>query len=116
MSLLSFSNELLFGTGSETHVLSGIAGLGTSKLLYNSTDFDGNTTVITTSAIVAGTVYEMDIAAGYHGKTLAVIDNTRFSTQFVFTSGGDSKFQTASATGYISVSPTTRRLYQLGYL
>ena len=116
MSLLSFTNEILFGTGSETDGVSGIAGTGTSKLLYNSADKVDDTVVITTSAIVGETEYEMDIFAGYNGKTLAVIDENRYSTQFVFDSGGDSAFQTVSATGFISVSPTTRRLYQLGYL
>ena len=117
MSLITFENELLFGTGSETDGISGIAGTGTSKVLYTpNTLKDSNTTVVTTSAILNGVEYELDIFARYDGQTIAVMDVDRISTQFVFTSAASSAFQTNSATGFISVSPTARRLYQLGYI
>ena len=115
MSNLSFNNELLFGTGSVTDGVSGIAGTNTSKILYNAQGggfFD--TAVVTTSATLNGTEYEIDIFAGYNGSTLAIIDKDRFSTQFVFASG--SSTQTETASGFISVSPTLRRLVALGYV
>lgn len=114
MSNLSFNNELLFGGGSVTDGVSGIAGTNTSKILYNADDKGTDTTVITTSATLDGTEYELDLFAGYHGSTLAIIDKDRFSTQFVFASG--SSTQTETASGYISVGPTLRRLHQLGYV
>jgi len=114
MSLLSFNNELVFGTGSVTDGVSGIAGDGTSKILYNAADKGTDTTVVTTSATLNGTVYEFDLFAGYHGSTLAIIDKDRFSTQFVFASGYSPQLETAS--GFISVSPTLRRLHTLGYV
>lgn len=115
MSNLSFNNELLFGTGSVTDGVSGIAGTNTSKILYNARGggfFDTN--VVTTSATLNGTEYEIDIFAGYNGSTLAIVDKDRFSTQFVFASG--SSTQTETASGFISVSPTLRRLAHLGYV
>ena len=99
MSNLSFNNELVFGSGSATDGVSGIAGTGTSKILYNAED---------------GTEYELDLFAGYTGSTLAIIDKDRFSTQFVFASGASTQTETAS--GFISVSPTLRRLVALGYV
>ena len=114
MSNLSFNNEIVFGAGSTTDGVSGIAGTNTSKILYNADDKGTNTTVVTTSATLNGTEYELDIFAGYNGSTLAIIDKDRFSTQFVFASG--SSTQTETASGYISVGPTLRRLHQLGYV
>ena len=114
MSNLSFNNEIVFGAGSATDGVSGIAGTNTSKILYNADDKGTNTTVVTTSATLNGTVYEFDLFAGYHGSTLAIIDKDRFSTQFVFASGYSPQLETAS--GYISVGPTLRRLHQLGYV
>ena len=114
MSNLSFTNELIFGNGSVTDGVSGIAGTNTSKLLYDSSNKGTNTTVITTSATHNGVVYELDIFAGYEGSVIAVIDEKRFSTQFVFASA--SATQTATASGFISVSPTVRRLRHLGYV
>jgi len=114
MSNLSFNNELLIFTGSETDGVSGIAGTNTSKILYNADDKGTNTTVVTTSATLNGTEYELDLFAGYNGSTLAIIDKDRFSTQFVFASGASTQTETAS--GFISVSPTLRRLHQLGYV
>ena len=114
MSLLSFNNELVFGTGSVTDGVSGIAGDSTSKILYNAADFGiTDTTVVTTSATLNGTEYELDLFAGYNGSTLAIINKDRFSTQFVFASGASTQTETAS--GFISVSPTLRRLVALGY-
>lgn len=114
MSNLSFNNELVFGSGSVTDGVSGIAGTGTSKILYNAADKGTNTTVVTTSATLDGTVYEFDLFAGYTGSTIAIVDADRLSTQFVFASGASTQTETAS--GYISVSPTLRRLYALGYV
>jgi len=114
MSNLSFNNEIVFGAGSETDGVSGIAGTNTSKILYNADDKGTNTTVVTTSATLNGTEYELDLFAGYNGSTLAIIDKDRFSTQFVFASGASTQTETAS--GFISVSPTLRRLHQLGYV
>ena len=114
MSNLSFNNELVFGSGSATDGVSGIAGINTSKILYNADDKGTNTTVVTTSATLNGTEYEIDIFAGYNGSTLAIVDKDRFSTQFVFASG--SSTQTETASGFISVSPTLRRLAHLGYV
>ena len=114
MSNLSFQNELLIFTGSETDGVSGIAGTNTSKILYNADDKGTNTTVVTTSAVLNGIEYELDLFAGYNGSTLAIIDKDRFSTQFVFASG--SSTQTETASGFISVSPTLRRLVALGYV
>jgi len=114
MSNLSFNNELLFGGGSVTDGVSGIAGTNTSKILYNANDKGTDTTVVTTSATLNGTEYEIDIFAGYNGSTLAIIDKDRFSTQFVFASGASTQTETAS--GFISVSPSLRRLYTLGYV
>jgi len=114
MSNLSFNNEIVFGAGSATDGVSGIAGNNTSKILYNADDKGTNTTVVTTSATLNGTEYELDLFAGYNGSTLAIIDKDRFSTQFVFASGASTQTETAS--GFISVSPTLRRLHQLGYV
>lgn len=114
MSNLSFNNEIVFGAGSATDGVSGIAGTNTSKILYNADDKGTNTTVVTTSATLNGTEYELDLFAGYNGSTLAIIDKDRFSTQFVFASGASTQTETAS--GFISVSPTLRRLHQLGYV
>lgn len=114
MSNLSFNNELVFGSGSATDGVSGIAGINTSKILYNTDDKGTNTTVVTTSATLNGTEYEIDIFAGYNGSTLAIVNKDRFSTQFVFASG--SSTQTETASGFISVSPTLRRLVALGYV
>ena len=114
MSNLSFNNEIVFGAGSATDGVSGIAGTNTSKILYNADDKGTNTTVVTTSATLNGTVYEFNLFAGYNGSTLAIIDKDRFSTQFVFASGASTQTETAS--GFISVSPTLRRLHQLGYV
>jgi hypothetical protein len=114
MSNLSFNNELVFGSGSVTDGVSGIAGTNTSKILYNADDKGTDTAVVTTSATLKGTEYEIDIFAGYNGSTLAIIDKDRFSTQFVFASG--SSTQTETASGYISVSSTLRRLVALGYV
>lgn len=114
MSLLSFNNELVFGTGSVTDGVSGIAGDGTSKILYNAADKGTDTTVVTTSATLNGTEYELDLFAGYDGSVLAIIDSNRLSTQFTFASGDST--QTEAASGFISVSPTLRRLHTLGYV
>ena len=118
MSLLSFNDELIFGTGSATNGVSGIAGISTgtstSKILFNADDKGSNTTVVTTSATLNGAEYELKLFAGYNGSTLAIIDKDRFSTQFTFTSAASAQTETAS--GYISVSPTLRRLQSLGYV
>jgi hypothetical protein len=115
MSLLSFNNELVFGTGSVTDGVSGIAGDGTSKILYNAADFGiTDTTVVTTSATLNGTEYELNLFAGYNGSVFAIIDSNRLSTQFTFASGDST--QTEAASGFISVSPTLRRLHALGYV
>ena len=115
MSNLSFNNEIVFGAGSATDGVSGIAGTSTSKILYNAQGggfFDTN--VVTTSAVLNGTEYEIDIFAGYNGSTLAIVNKDRFSTQFVFASADNTQTETDS--GYISVSPTLRRLASLGYV
>lgn len=112
---ISFDTEAFIGDTSKLG-LTGIDGLNTSKLLWNVGDSDGNTTTITTSALLAGNEYEIDIDAGYHGKVVAVIDADRLSTQFQFNSAASSEFQTASAQGNNSVSPTLKRLYHLGYV
>lgn len=114
MSNLSFNNELLFGGGSVTDGVSGIAGTNTSKILYNADDKGTDTTVITTSATLDGTEYEFDLFAGYDGSVLSIIDENRFATQFTFASGASAQTETDS--GYISVSPSLRRLYTLGYV
>ena len=114
MSNLSFKNEIVFGAGSETDGVSGIAGTNTSKILYNADDKGTNTTVVTTSATLNGTEYELDLFAGYNGSTLAIVNKDRFSTQFVFASADNTQTETDS--GYISVSPTLRRLASLGYV
>ena len=114
MSLLSFNNELLFGAPTADGV-NGVTGTDGSKILYNAADSTGDSTVINgVSATHEGVEYDMDIEAGYHGKTLAVIDADRFSTQFVFNSAGGE--QTPTDTGPISTSPTLRRLHALGYV
>ena len=114
MSLLSFNDELIFGTGSATNGVSGIAGTSTSKILFNADDKGSDTTVVTTSATLNGTEYELKLFAGYNGKVLSIIDINRLSTQFTFTSAASAQTETAS--GYISVSPTLRRLQSLGYV
>lgn len=115
MSNLSFNNEIVFGAGSETDGVSGIAGTNTSKILYNAQGGGFfNTAVVTTSATLNGAEYELKLFAGYNGSTLAIIDKDRFSTQFTFTSAASAQTETAS--GYISVSPTLRRLQSLGYV
>jgi len=114
MSNLSFNNEIVFGAGSATDGVSGIAGNNTSKILYNADDKGTNTTVVTTSATLNGTEYELDLFAGYNGSTLAIVNKDRFSTQFVFASADNT--QTEADSGYISVSPTLRRLASLGYV
>ena len=112
MANLSFTNEAIFGTGSEG--VSGINGTNTSKVLFNASASGTDTTVMTTSATLNGVAYELDIVAGYEGSTFAIIDADRFSTQFVFASGDTTQTETAS--GFISVSPTLRRLQLLGYV
>ena len=114
MSLLSFNDELIFGTGSATNGVSGIAGTSTSKILFNADDKGSDTTVVTTSGTLNGTEYELKLFAGYNGKVLSIIDINRLSTQFTFTSAASAQTETAS--GYISVSPTLRRLQSLGYV
>jgi len=114
MSNLSFNNEIVFGAGSATDGVSGIAGNNTSKILYNADDKGTNTTVVTTSATLNGTEYELDLFAGYNGSTLAIVNKDRFSTKFVFASADNTQTETDS--GYISVSPTLRRLASLGYV
>ena len=114
MSNLSFNDELLFGSGSVTDGVSGIAGTNTSKILYNADDKGTDTAVVTTSATLDGTEYEFDLFAGYDGSVLSIIDENRFATQFTFASGAASQTETDS--GYISVSPSLRKLYTLGYV
>ncbi len=116
MSNLSFNNEILFGVGSITDGVSGIYGVNTSKILYNSIDKGSDTAVISTSAVHNNVEYELAMFAGYDGSTFAIIDNTRLSTQFTFSSADGGDLQTPVASGFISVSPTLRRLHTLGYV
>ena len=121
-----FHNQILFGENGTYS--DGVSGFLTSdgkaaKVLFNGVN-DGNTTVITTSAVINSTVYEMDIMAGRHNQLMAVINDERLATQFTFNSAisasnpsdGLVGSQILSAQGNNSVSPTMRRLWGLGYI
>ncbi len=122
-----FHNQILFGENGTYS--DGVSGFLTSdgkaaKVLFNGVN-DGNTTVITTSAVINSTVYEMDIMAGRHNQLMAVINDERLATQFTFNSAfsayspsvsGTVGSQILSAQGHNSVSPTMRRLWGLGYI
>ncbi len=53
---------------------------GTAANNHNLTDCQ------VTSAFVNGRLYDLAIARGYHGSTIALVDGEGFSTQFVFNS------------------------------
>jgi hypothetical protein len=118
MSNLSFTNEIIFydatGTDGVSGTIQGNSATGTTKILFNAEDRGEDTATITTSAVHNGVNHELFLEAGYDGATFALIDTDRFSTQFAFNSAGNT--QTATASGFISVSPTLRRLYALGYV
>lgn len=151
---------------SNAHVAgSEIAGAIGTKILFNGpegqADNDGTATAFTgiggnfsasyptgiktVSAVHMGNVYEMDIWYGFHNSTIALVDENRNTTQFLFLStdsnGGVShsnhgldhgdmtdpdRTETNGATfaqtvkvlsgGHDSIGPDTRRLWNLGYL
>lgn len=118
MSNLSFTNEIIFydatGTDGVSGTIQGNSETGTTKILFNAEDRGSDTVTVTTSANHNGVNHELILEAGYDGATFALIDTDRFSTQFAFSSAENT--QTATASGFISVSPTLRRLYALGYV
>lgn len=116
----AFFNETTFGLGDEQTSVTGVSGIKVSddsgaKVLFNKLDSLDSSTV-TTSAVIGDVEYELEIDTAYDGEVIAVINSDRLSTQFTFDSSASSAFQTASAQGNISVGPTLRRLYQLGYV
>lgn len=116
----AFFNETTFGLGDEQTSVTGVSGMLVSdnsgaKALFTKLD-SLNSVTVTTSAMIGGVEYELDIDTAYNGEIIAVINGDRLSTQFTFDSTASSAFQTASAEGFNSVGPTLRRLYQLGYV
>jgi len=116
----AFFNETTFGLGDEQTSVTGVSGMLVSdgsgaKALFTKLD-SLNSVTVTTSAMIGGVEYELDIDTAYNGEIIAVINGSRLSTQFTFDSTASSDFQTASAEGFNSVGPTLRRLYQLGYV
>ena len=116
----AFFNETTFGLGDEQASVTGVSGMLVSdgsgaKALFTKLD-SLNSVTVTTSAMIGGVEYELDIDTAYNGEIIAVINGSRLSTQFTFDSTASSDFQTASAEGFNSVGPTLRRLYQLGYV
>lgn len=116
----AFFNETTFGLGDEQTSVTGVSGMLVSdgsgaKALFTKLD-SLNSVTVTTSAMIGGVEYELDIDTAYNGEIIAVINGDRLSTQFTFNSAASSAFQTASAEGFNSVGPTLRRLYQLGYV
>lgn len=120
MSNLSFTNEIIFydatGTDGVSGTIQGNSETGTTKILFNAGDRGTDTATVTISAEHNGVNHELFLEAGYNGATFALIDTDRFSTQFVFSSAAEDVTQTATASGFISVSPTLRRLHALGYV
>ncbi len=116
----AFFNETTFGLGDEQTSVTGVSGMLVSdgsgaKALFTKLD-SLNSVTVTTSAMIGGVEYELDIDTAYNGEIIAVINSDRLSTQFTFDLSASSAFQTASAEGFNSVGPTLRRLYQLGYV
>lgn len=116
----AFFNETTFGLGDEQTSVTGVSGMLVSdnsgaKALFTKLD-SLNSVTVTTSAMIGGVEYELDIDTAYNGEIIAVINGDRLSTQFTFNSAASSAFQTASAEGFNSVGPTLRRLYLLGYV
>ena len=128
-----------------TNTLHGVSGINeqkaggspaitsVAKVLYNSADvgngvrkagtgLDGSH-IITLSGTIAATgqQFEIDVASAFNDKYIAVIDGARNSTVFKVASGSTypkniHEGVSAYPAGRTAISPTMRRLQNLGYI